>query len=286
MRPRVPSPLTGLLLLTSACVGTPDQTEPAPTSTHALLRVERSARIGEESAAVGNAFAGVVRVPESVDPELVLRLSGKGLAVPAPGQCSAPNRERDTVPSGGFGRPEFLAAGEVLLVANRAQTLLAPHVFPSSETESAGVVYQTRDQATEPLPDSAPYLLKSTGSEQLPALELRVQAPALLREVSVGGTALEGVDSVTSNGTVEVSWHPGDVGDVVYVEIAAQTGTLGVCAFRDADGRGSLPPGLFGASGNGSLAIHRLREVAAEVPGLDGAEVRFDFKLAADVTFR
>lgn len=285
MRPRVPAPLTGLLLLTSACVGTPDQAEPAPTSTHALLRVERSARIGDEQAATGNAFAGVVRVPESLDPGPLLRLSGKGLAVPAPGQCRAPNRERDALPSGSIARPEFLAAGDVLLIASHTQTLLAPHVFPSAETESAGVVYQTRT-ASEPMPDGSSYLLKSSGSEQLPALELAVQAPEPLRDVSVAGTPLEGLESVSAAGDVEITWRAGDAGDTVYVEITAETGTVGVCAFRDSDGHGALPRGLFGASGDGSLAFHRLREVAAEVPGIDGAEVRFDFKLATDVAFR
>jgi hypothetical protein len=46
-----------------------------------------------------------------------------------------------------------------------------------------------------------------------------------------------------------------------------------------------LPRGLFGASGAGSLAFHRLREVAADVDALDAAEVRFDFELTAEVTF-
>jgi hypothetical protein len=42
---------------------------------------------------------------------------------------------------------------------------------------------------------------------------------------------------------------------------------------------------MFGATGNGSLTFHRLREVAADVPSLDGAEVRFDFALTASVAF-
>jgi hypothetical protein len=66
----------------------------------------------------------------------------------------------------------------------------------------------------------------------------------------------------------------------------ADARSLGVCAFRDADGRGTLPSGLFGATGSGGLAFHRLRDVTAEVPTLDGAEVRFDFSLAADLAFR
>jgi hypothetical protein len=280
----VKAPLIGLLLLASACVGTPEQSDPVPTSTHALLRVERSARIGEEGIATASAFAGVVRVPETMDPEPLLRLSGKGLAVPALGHCSAPSREGDGVPSDA--RPEFLTAGEVLLVASNSQTLLAPHVFPSSDTEPSGVVYTTRDQASEPLPERAPYLLKSTGSDQLPPLELRVQAPELLAGISVAGVPLERLEGVATDTDVPLAWRAGDARDVVYVEISAEAGTLGVCAFRDSDGSGALPRGLFGASGVGSLAFHRLREVAADVPALDGAEARFDFKVTVDVSFR
>jgi hypothetical protein len=87
---------------------------------------------------------------------------------------------------------------------------------------------------------------------------------------------------------VSLSWRPGDARDVVYVEVAGspEVGSLGICAFRDSDGRGNLPSGLFGVNGAGSVAFHRLRDVAADVPALDGAEVRFDFALTAEVSFR
>jgi hypothetical protein len=274
----------GLLLLVSACTGVEGSTEPVATTTHALLRVERSARVGSESEASGLAFAGVVRVPELADPEPLLRLSGKSVTLPAAGQCLVPNHEPDAVPLSDLARAEFLNAGDVTLGTTGAQTLLAPRAFP---LEVSGVVYTSRDRASEPLPSGAPYLLKTTGSEQLPALELRVQAPDELRDLTLGGAALEALTSIDASEAVPVSWRPGDARDTVYIEVAGSPnlGTVGICAFRDSEGRGALPRGLFGAVGSGSLVFHRLREVAADVVTLDGAEVRFDFALTADVAF-
>ncbi len=283
MRLTAPS-LLGLLLVAGACNGVEGSSEPVPTATHALLRVERSAHVGAERPASGLAFAGVVRVPELADPEPLLRLSGKSVTLPSLGQCLLPSHEKDFVPPSDLSRAEFLNAGDVSLGTSVAQTLLAPRNFP---LEVSGVVYTSRDRASEQLPSGAAYLLRTTGSEQLPPLELRVQAPEELRDVALGGLALETVGSVDSRAAVLVTWRPGDARDVVYVEIAGspEAGTLGVCAFRDADGQGALPAGLFGVSGPGSVALHRLREVAADVPALDGAEVRFDFALSADVAF-
>jgi len=277
--------LCGLLLLANACVPVEGSSEPVATTTHALLRVERSAHVGVQTEPTGLAFAGVVRVPELADPEPLLRLSGKSVTLPGAGQCLVPNRERDAVPLTDLARAEFLNAGDVTLGTSGARTLLAPRAFP---LDVSGVVYTSRDRASEPLPSGAAYILKTTGSEQLPPLELRVQAPDELRDVTLDGTALEALTSVDSAIAVQLAWRPGDARDTVYVEVAGSpdAGTLGVCAFRDSEGQGALPRGLFGAAGSGSLAFHRLREVAADVATLDGAEVRFDFALTADVAFR
>jgi hypothetical protein len=276
--------LLGLLLLASACTGVEDSNEPVATTTHALLRIERSARVGAESEATGLAFAGVVRVPELADPEPLLRLSGKAVSLPPLGQCSLVGREREAVPASDLSRAEFLNVGDVSLGTSNAQTLLAPRAFP---LEVAGVVYTSRDRASDPLPSAAPYLLQTTGSEQLAPLQLRVQAPEELHDVTVGGYALQTLEGVSNSTGAAISWRAGDARDIVYVEVAAapEVGTLGVCAFRDSEGRGALPRGMFGASGDGSLTFHRLREVAADVPTLDGAEVRFDFALTATVAF-
>jgi hypothetical protein len=275
----------GLLLLASACVEGPEgSSEPVATTTHALLRVERSARVGAEDEATGVAFAGVVRVPELSDPEPLLRLFGKAVSLPAVGQCAPPGHEREA-PASDLSRAEFLKAGDVLLGANEVQTLLAPRAF---RLEIPGFVYTSRDQASAPLPSASGYLLKATGSEQVSPIELRVQAPDELRDVTVAGYPLATVSAVDVRDGATVAWRPGDTRDVVYVEVAGapSSGTLGTCAFRDSDGIGALPRGLFGAAGSGSITLHRLREVAADVPSVDSAEVRFDFALTASIAFR
>lgn len=278
-------PLLGLLLLASACEGPEGTAEPVATTTHALLRIERSAYVGAESEATGVAFAGIVRVPVLADPEPLLRLFGKAVSLPSAGQCALVGHEREAPAAGDLSRAEFLKAGDVLLGANDAQTLLAPRAFP---LEVAGFVYTSRDQASAALPSASRYLLKTTGSEQLAPLEVRVQAPEELQDVSVAGVALTTLESVDGRDGAVISWRAGDARDTVYVEVsgAPEVGPLGVCAFRDSDGLGALPRGLFGALGSGSLTFHRLREVAADVPSLDGAEVRFDFALTAPVAFR
>lgn len=274
--------LLGLLLLASACEQS-GPTEPEATRTHALLRVERSSPASGTSEPSGSAFAAVVRVPELADPWPLLRLAGSP-TLPAAGQCLTTSHERDAVAPGDLARAEFLDAGDLRVGPSNAQTLLAPRALP---LEVLGKVYTSRDRDSAPLPSGAAYLLKTTGSDQLPSLELRVQAPEELRDVVVGGATLAGLSELSGAGEVPVTWRAGDARDVVYVEVtgSASSGSLGVCAFRDADGRGNLPRGLFGATGVGSLSFHRLREVAADVPALDGAEVRFDFALTAPVSY-
>lgn len=288
MRFQSPYPLLGLLLTTGACgVESTGAAEPVATTTHALLRVERSDLVGAPDAATAMAFAGIVRVPEAADPEPLLRLSGKGLTLPPAGYCAPSEREREVAAPDDVGRAEFLDAGDVLLRTSGAETLLAPRLFGSSQAELSGVVYTSRDKASEPLPGGDAYLLRTTGSEQLPAIELRVQAPELLSEVFVAGTALAEVQELTGGSETPLSWRAGDARDLVYVAVSdADSGTLGVCVFRDAQGHGTLPRGLFGAQGAGSLAFHRLREVAADIGALAAAEARFDFELAAAVSFR
>jgi hypothetical protein len=266
-----------------ACEGPLEADQPVATTTHALLRVKRSAVVNKEHEAIAEAFAGVVRVPEGTDPGPLL--SANGLMLPTAGLCAPSSRDRDAL-AGSVGQAEFMEAGAVVLKASDAETLLAPRPFESSQAELTGVAYTTRDRAAEPLPGGADYSLKTTGSEQLPALELRVQAPELLSEVAVGGAPLALVEQLSTSGDVELSWRAGDARDLVYVEVkGADVGTLGVCAFRDAEGHGVLPAGLFGAEGYGGLSFHRMRQVAADAGEVDTAEVRFDFELTAQISF-
>ncbi len=278
-----------LLLLAVACeqqVGGVNGSD--STSTHALLKVEHTLLVGAVGATSARAFAGIVRLPELADPGPLFRLYGGSVSLPEIGQCVPVGRERDSAVAAEPIHAEFLDAGDVTLRASNVETLLAPRAFPSSITELPGVVYTSRDSASEALPAGALYSLHTSGSEQLSALEMKVQAPELLSELLVGGMPLAELTSVSTQADVQLDWRAGDARDLVYVEVAgsAEQGTLGVCAFRDSEGHGALPRGLFGAAGAGSLSFHRLREVAAEARALDAAEVRFDFELTTEVSFR
>jgi hypothetical protein len=282
------SRLASGLLLASACAVEPSEetSEPTASVTHALVRVERSELVGAEVTS-GVAFAGIVRAPQTVDTELLLRLSGVSRVLPAVGSCATPTREHDAALSAELGRAEFVAAGDVLLRAAEARTQLAPRAFPSSQTQLlSGIVYTSRDRASQALPGNAHYVLSMTGGEQLRPIELGVSAPAVLEEVRVAGVSAAEVTDLDSSRPVALSWLPGEAQDRVYVEVSGASGLLGLCAFRDELGAGELPAGLFGAEGSGTLTLHRLREVAADVPGLDAAEVRFDFELALEVDYR
>ena len=215
--------MLGLLLLASAC-DPPGAVEPEATRTHALLRIERSAQADGQPEPSGNAFAAVVRVPELADPEPLLRLSGKTPNLPGAGQCLTTNHERDAVAATDLARAEFLDAGDVLVGANDAQTLLAPRALP---LEVLGKVYTSRDRDSAPLPSGAAYLLKTTGSDQLPSLELRVQAPDELHDVAVGGGELSGLASLSGADEVPITWRAGDARDVVYVEVMGSRGQPG-----------------------------------------------------------
>ncbi len=76
----------------------------------------------------------------------------------------------------------------------------------------------------------------------------------------------------------------GSVGDMILVEISSGDGALSnVCAFRDESGAGTVP--AVGTPGSGRIALHRVRSSRFDAPGLDFGELRFDFEVAATVTF-
>ena len=153
-----------LLLLAVACehqVGGLNGSD--STSTNALLKVEHTLLIGD-GASSARAFAGIVRLPELADPGPLFRLYGGGVNLPETGQCVPVGRERDSAIAAEPIHAEFLDAGDVTLRASDVETLLAQRAFPSSITELPGVVYTSRDSASEGLPAGALYSLHTSGS--------------------------------------------------------------------------------------------------------------------------
>ena len=75
--------------------------------------------------------------------------------------------------------------------------------------------------------------------------------------------------------------------DVAYVEIVSESGVAARCAFTDR-GRGALPATLLRSADFGplpaaaTLALHRVRQGAFHVPGVDSGEVRFDMSVSSN----
>ncbi|MBM4364164.1 MAG: hypothetical protein FJ104_15905, partial [Deltaproteobacteria bacterium] len=161
---------------------------------------------------------------------------------------------------------------------------LLPHAFPTVGAYASGVLYATRDRATEALPRGATYHVAVSGSAEVPPLALQVEAPDAPAEPRVDGADLRELGSLRGGRPLEVEWTPGDPSDLVFVELLSLDGQLNlVCSFPDEAGAGTVPAITGPASGAARIALHRVRtrrfaEGAARV-----SEVRFDFSVGRTV---
>lgn len=284
-------PALALTTLSAACTVTPvDDSADAETgsSTHALITIERSTTANSLEAPRAAAFAGFVRTPPAVDANDMLRLAGFGLDLPAVGQCSELNRERDTgLRLSPLARVEFLDAGDVTLKTSSSNAVLATRALPAVTDAIAGVVYTTRDRAPEPLPAATAYTLSTSGAGALRAFNVNVAAPPTFTRVSVGALPLAQLANVSIRRPIELEWSPGQSTDLVYLELATQDGSRTTrCTFRDDAGAGTVPASVFVSTGTGEISLHRLHsEPFASAGGVDAGEVRFDFEQSANVEF-
>jgi hypothetical protein len=179
---------------------------------------------------------------------------------------------------------------------------LAPRAFPGVASLASGVMYTSRDREI-PLPALAEYQVDIEGSGQVPAMSLRGIAPAYLRQVTVGGTPLEQVTSLSPGSPIDLTWDIGDSADVVVVDLRNPQDGRAVlrCSYSDAAGAGTVPwvaplADLAVDSARAELHVHRVRlvEAMSATPGGDAlpplgtarGQLRFDFELTRDVEFR
>jgi hypothetical protein len=255
-------------------------------SVHAFVTVTRT---DQGDAPRAEAVAGFAQVPAAVDSERVLALVGFHRDIPEPGRCVSTSREADAALSP-IDRVELLDAGDVVVSAGAASTRLAPNAFPTVTDLISGVLYTSRDRSAEPLPADADYAVQVTGGVGLPAVSVESRAPLPLAEVELDGVALRSATSIATRAGVEVTWGPGKPGDAVYVELAtAEGGARTLCAFRDDDGVGIVPPEVFAAlrqqapetqgrpTQGGHVTVHRVRSTPFNSEGIDRGELRFDF---------
>jgi hypothetical protein len=282
----VPRPImvAALAVFSGACSVAPtgDIADTDSGSTHALISVKRSASVNAAEETRAEAFAGFLQAPPYVEPGAVLRLAGLGLALPAIGQCqkAAPEAEAGAA----VGRVELLEVGEVTLAAGGSVTTLAPRAFPSVTDSISGVVYTTRDRAAGPLPAASAYTVATTGSASLGPISVDVAAPGPLEGFELGGLPLAEVGAIDAGTAIELAWIAGAASDVVYVTFETPS-SASTCAFRDADGHGTVPVSVLPGPSNATVSVHRLRTLPFADLGLTRGELRFDFAITAELAF-
>ncbi|MCA9627908.1 MAG: hypothetical protein KC766_09585 [Myxococcales bacterium] len=257
--------------------------------TRGLVRIERSTTL-EPDGARAYALARFANV-SSANADRVLELLQLTNPLPDVGQCYEADAESQPALSG-LGRVELLEAGDVTIAAADQATLLAPRAFPTVKDLVSGVVYSTRDQATDPLPAAASYRITSSGSALLAPLDITAEAPLSPTDVLLDGLNLGEVGSLDLNRPVRIAWEPGDdldpeYRDLMVFELSDGVSTV-LCGFDDLTGQGTVPQAVLqnstlalqdGRGGEASVALHRVRSVGFTSEGIDEGEIRFDFEV-------
>lgn len=282
------------LLLMGCGIETDPPVDTEVRTTHAVVTIERS-ESADGSNSKAEALAGFLEVPALVDARSVLQLVGLGLELPETGACTFGSTPASAGPLTETASVEFVDAGVVELEVSGARERLAPYAFPTVTDSISGVLYTSRDRAADPLPSGSRYTLTAGGD----GLDLRVShdAPRALSGVTVNGTPLAEVTSVSTATPLDLTWDVDAPGDIVYVEVTASgarspsqkpsTTHRVLCSFSDELGAGSVPTEAFAAQGTGRVSIHRLRTHQFDVTQGDSNRglLRFDFAVATNVSF-
>jgi hypothetical protein len=257
-------------------------------STHALLSIERlELESTEEASSVrtSSALAGFAQLPAAIDSNAVLTLVGWNLELPRLGECKTNDREPNATPLAPIDKIEFLEAGKVDVETHGEKIQLALRAFPTVTDLISGVVYTTRERTAD-LPASSQYVFRASGDGALQPLVVSARAPEALSGVTIGGVPLKQVREVSRTEPVDLTWNVGNADDVVYIELSSVDGLQStLCAFSDTDGSGSVPEELDWYTGQGRLALHRVKAITLDGPGVENGELRFDFAVGADVVF-
>jgi hypothetical protein len=269
---QLPKLLTFLALApTVGCAGTvsgsSDVADAETATTSAIVVISRTADTSQGSRA--EASARFIRVAAPTSTQDALRAIGAALDLPARGSCASVGSLAAAPAARGTPVVELMDVGPVSLEADGVQTRLLPRQVPDVTDVVSGVVYA---RATDPavLPASARYVVHVGGAPDHAPVDLAATAPGDPSEVRVAGEDTSGV-LVATGAWVNFAWTPEGVDDLVYVDVRPS----GVrCAF-DEVGLAAMSTLYFDSSG--TLVLHRVRRERLHSPGIDSAEVRFDF---------
>ena len=246
----------------------------------AIVVVERTSGPGDGTRA--EAIARFVQMRSGTVDDQALRIVGAAVDFPALNACSTLGRGWADAPA----RAVKLAdVGSVTLETNGVKTSLVARQLPDVADLVSGVVYAGRGESA--LAPRARYALRSTGAGDVDAFEVLATAPAEPGDVRVAAQDGKSVVVLAPGAQVDLSWEPGTLDDLVYVDIAANDTTTPVvrCLFTDA-GHATLASTAFGAIDEGTVSVHRLHRESFRARGLDSGEIRFDFARAVAFTRR
>lgn len=256
--------------------------------TYLAVAVDRSDPAASDTATgSASAIARFVSVPADSDSARVLAAAGTSLDLPAPDACATSGASEGLEPPlNSLGPVEFLEAGDVAISASGTTTPLVPHAFPTVGAFASGVLYTTRDRAASSLPQGVPYVVTASGSPSMMPVHVEADAPPSLSAVAVSGQPLRDVTEVHTGAPIALAWAAGDAPDLVYVELLAYDGSSStLCTFHDEAGTGTVPGDAFGGTGQGRIAIHRVRQRRLESSQSPAGELRFDFQIGNAVEF-
>jgi hypothetical protein len=291
------------LLAATAAIGcgapaVDDMVDAAGSVTEGIVLVERVA--SGDGAAQTSISAKFMRLSAPADPARAERVVGTRLDLPSVGACrplagAGPGYDgAEGITRAPTGSIELIDVGDVTLRAGADAMPLAARAFPDVGELVSGVFYTSRDAASD-LPAGATYTLEGTGSAFVDRFSVEADAPPALADVSVDDAVLtEGV-TLDADTAATVRWRAAEgrdaarPGDVVFVDVSAQSGAQIRCVFQD-EGRGVLPAWVLRPATLGALpaaltvAVHRVRERSFLASGLDLGEVRFDLAVLGRAT--
>lgn len=272
-----------------------DPADAVGSTTEAILLVERVATADGNTQT--NVSAKFMRLAPSTDPELAERVVGSRLDLPPSGECMLISSavQNDSQGAAALGAVELLDVGDLVVKTGNTTMPLAARAFPDAFGLVSGVVYTSRDAASD-LPVPAKYELSGSGSASIEHFAVLVEAPAAPSEVQVGDQALLDGLVLDARESVKLRWGvdlgskaPPSAEDLMYADITVATGSTLRCAFSD-EGRGEIPgallknPALGDLPAQATLSLHRVRVGSFLGAGIDVGEARFDLSTVGRVT--
>jgi len=268
------------------CSGSPadSSSNVEPTRTHAVFAIEQQLSSLTESQAEIAVMLGVLRVPVAINSDRLLRLMGMGHEMPPVGTCEVVDEAHATRTAlSSYERVELLDVGDVTLSTSGKTRKLSRQAFPTITDFISGVLYTTREPASD-FTVARSMALRTHGSSATPAFTFSVDAVAPPEQILLDGSSLGETTRLSIANTQDIKWTKGKKGDVAWVELGAVAGTKTIsCAFDDSIGAGSIPNMLTSELGEGRITFHRVSIRPLNVANLDKVETRFDVHISQPV---